>query len=88
MVVDGAPYDGKTLRISQFDHGMHSNSNTFQLKGIKSNVVSTELSSNLTSSEVDTISVGSTIQFNMFEGIAVGAANTGYVKVGGEIIGY
>jgi len=88
LVVDGAPYDGKTLRISQFDHGMHSNSNTVQLKGIKSNVVSTELSSNLTSSEVDTISVGSTIQFNMFEGIAVGAANTGYVKVGGEIIGY
>ena len=79
LIVDGAPYDGKTLRISQFDHGMHSNSNKVELKGIKSNVVSTELTGDLNSSEVDTISVGSTIQFNIFEGIAVGAANTGYV---------
>ena len=88
LVVDGAPYDGKTFRVNQFDHGMHSNSNKVELKNIKSNVVSTELSGNLPSNEVDTISVGSTAQFNMFEGIAVGAANTGYVKIGGEIIGY
>ena len=34
------------------------------------------------------ISVGSTEQFANFEGVPVGAANTGYVKIGNEIIGY
>ena len=88
LVVDPAPYDGKTMRISQFDHGMHSSTNKVELKGIRSNVVSTQLVSDLGDGEVGSISVGSTAQFNVFEGILVGAANTAYVRIGDEIIGY
>jgi hypothetical protein len=88
LVVDGTPYNGNTIRIEQFDHGMHSNSNKVQLKNIKGNTEPTQLTSDLTDGEVGSISVGSTSQFNHFEGVIVGAANTGYLKVGDEIIGY
>ena len=89
LVVDSNPNDGTYIKVNEFDHGMHSNQNIVILNNIKSNLNTTVLNSNLTTSDL-TVSVASTTSpdFNNFEGIPVGAANTGYVKIGGEIIGY
>ena len=85
---DGGAHEGNVAFINQFNHGMYSNSNRVKFSGIESNVEPTTLSSELSKTETAVISVGSTSQFVNFEGIAVGSANTGYVKIGSEIIGY
>ena len=46
------------------------------------------LNADLSRTETNVISVASTSQFYNFEGIPVNATNTGYVKIGNEIIGY
>ena len=89
LIVDSNPNDGTYIKVNEFDHGMHSDENIVILNNIKSNLDTTVLNTDLTASDL-TISVASTTSpdFNNFEGIPVGAANTGYVKIGGEIIGY
>ena len=89
LVVDSTPNDGTYMKVNEFDHGMHSNQNVVILNNIKSNLDTTVLNSDLTTSDL-TVSVASTTSpdFNNFEGIPVGAANTGYAKIGSEIIGY
>ena len=95
LVVDGAPYDGQHFKVHQNNHGMHSPLNRLTLNNISSNLESTylELPVTVTGSplgDTDTISVGSTLTPNLdfFEGVKVSAANTGYVKIDNEIIGY
>jgi len=78
---------GNYIRVTQFDHGMFDSRNKLKLDNIKPNTIPTKLSSNL-DSDATNISVASTIGFDTFEGMPVGTANTGYVKIGREIIGY
>ena len=84
----GSANSGNYIKVSHFDHGMYSDTNRVVLSDIESNIPPTTLSSNLSSQEVDTISVASTTNFLTFEGVAVSAANTGYVLIENEIIGY
>ena len=88
LVLDGIPYDGKHLRIDQFDHGMHASNNKLVISNASGNYESTVLSADISSSETSSISVGSTAQFDMFEGLKVSASNPGYIEVGNEIIEY
>ena len=46
------------------------------------------MNAELSKTETSVISVASTSQFTTFEGLAVSGVNTGYVKIGSEIIGY
>ena len=89
LQVNAPPYDGNYIKVDQFEHGMNATNNKLELKNIKSNLNTTSLSANLVDTD-STISVGSTLSpdLNTFEGIAVGAANTGYIRIGDEIIGY
>ena len=84
----GGINSGNVINVSHFNHGMYSNDNKIEFIDIESDVAPTVLTSPLSKTETAVISVGSTAQFVNFEGLAVGAANTGYVKVGNEIIGY
>ena len=84
----GGINSGNVINVSHFNHGMHSDDNKVELIDIESDVTPTILSSALLKTESAVISVGSTSQFATFEGVPVGAANTGYVKIGNEIIGY
>ena len=83
-----APNDGQHLLVRQFDHGMNSTSNKVKLNNIKSNTTGSSLTLDLVSTETSTISVASTSPFGTFEGINIGAANPGYVKIDDEIISY
>ena len=82
------PSGGNFLRVNHFDHGMYATTNKVTLSDIETNIPTTTLSSDLGSQEVDTISVASTTNFTMFEGVPVSASNNGYVLIENEIIAY
>ncbi len=88
VVFTGGINSGNVINVSHFNHGMYSDDSKVQFIDIESDTTPTILSSALLKTESAVISVGSTSQFVNFEGVAVGAANTGYVKIGNEIIGY
>ena len=89
LIVDGAPYDGQHFKVYQNNHGMHSSLNKLRLSNISSNLETTKISDPLASKDT-TISVASTTTPNLdlFEGVKVSAANTGYILIDNEIIGY
>ena len=88
LVVSAAPNDGQHFKVTEFNHGMNSDSNKVRLNNIKSNTTGSSLTLDLVSTETSTISVASTSPFGTFEGINIGVANPGYVKIDDEIISY
>ena len=89
LTEDGAPYDGKHMRIDQFDHGMYSSNNKLKLSNIPSNLEFTSLTVDLTDDST-TVSVASTLSpdLNTFEGLTVSGTNPGYILIRDEIIQY
>ena len=85
---DGGLHAGNLMFVDQFNHGMYSTSNKVKLSNIESDVEPTTINAELSKTETSVISVASTSQFTTFEGLAVSGVNTGYVKIGSEIIGY
>ena len=79
---------GRELLIRHFDHGMYSNTNKVIVSNIESDVPSTTLNVELQSSETGSFTVVSSGNFAQFEGINVGPNNSGYLKIGNEIIKY
>ena len=88
VLFTGGINSGNVINVSHFNHGMYSDDNKVELIDIESDVSPSNLSATLSKTESAVISVASTSQFVNFEGVPVGTANTGYVKVGNEIIGY
>ena len=88
VLFTGGINSGNVINVSHFNHGMYSDDNKVELIDIESDVSPSNLTATLAKTESAVISVASTSQFVNFEGVPVGAANTGYVKVGNEIIGY
>jgi hypothetical protein len=66
---------------------MYAPNNKLNIYNVQSNVPPTTLTSPLLASDTS-ISVASTSEFTVFEGMAVSASNPGYVKVEDEIIKY
>ena len=84
----GGANSGEYLRVNHFDHGMYSSTNDVVISDVETNVPTTTLSTDLTSQEVDTISVTDSTNFANFEGMPVSATNPGYVLIENEIIAY
>jgi hypothetical protein len=82
-------YSGNFVKINHFNHGMYAKNNKLKIENIMSNIAPVPISSPLLVTD-STISVGSayTSIFGTFEGVKVSAANTGYVMIDDEIIGY
>ena len=85
---DGGVNSGNYIKVNHFDHGMYSGIDKIQINNVQSSYAPTTLSAAMSVNESNTISIGDTSGFYLFEGSPVGAANTGYVKIGSEIIGY
>lgn len=83
----GSLYAGNVFKVNHFDHGMHSVSNKVVIDGVKSNIEPTTLTADYVPSNT-TVSIANTTLFSTFEGVAVSAANTGYIKINTEILGY
>lgn len=79
---------GNYLEVSHFNHGMYANNNKLQLSGVESNISPTILTAGLLSTELNTIFVGLSTDFETFEGLPVNSQNPGYVKIGDEVISY
>jgi hypothetical protein len=67
---------------------MYSGIDKVRINNVESSYAPTSLSASVSVSESNTISVANTSIFTTFEGMPVGAANTGYVLIDQEIIGY
>lgn len=84
----GGVYSGNYFKVNHYNHGMYSNLNKLTLTNVASDIPPTTLSIPLSSTDT-VISVASTSNFGIFEGISVVNSNTaGYVKIDDEIIKY
>ena len=79
---------GKKLFVRHFDHGMYSNTNKVKVYNVSSDVPPSKLGATLQSSQTSTLVLDDASEFNTFEGLSVDGNNTGYLKIGNEIIGY
>ena len=83
----GGVNSGNFISVNHYDHGMYANINKVTLYNANSDVPSTTLSQSLAVSGT-TVSIASTSNFNVFEGVSVGPTNPGFIKIDSEIIKY
>ena len=86
-VVSDPIKDGFTMEFDHRNHGMHGSNNKLEIKNFISDKKATDISEDILFDST-TITVEDATGLNTFEGTAVGTANTGYLQVGKEIIGY
>ena len=86
-ITGGSINDGTWFSVNHYNHGMYADNNKVELAKIKPNTPFNLLSGNLGVDD-NIISLASTTGLDTFEGLAVGAANTGYLVVNDEIISY
>ena len=86
-VVSDSIRNGFTLKIDHRNHGMHGTNNKVSVSGFKPDGKQTNLVEDITNDST-TITLEDATGFDKFEGATVGAANTGYLRIGKEIIGY
>ena len=87
---DGGVNDGKHIKVNHFDNGLYTSTNKAKLTSVQPTTKLVELPSSITATEESILTVGAanTSIFAFFEGVPVGAANTGYLILGNEVIGY
>lgn len=86
-VTGGTQNDGSWMFVEHYNHGMYASNNKVELSKIAPNSPINVLSANLGVDDA-VVSLGNTSGLLTFEGIAVGAANTGYLVLNDEIIAY
>jgi hypothetical protein len=81
--------DGLQFKVTHNNHGMYSAQNIVNLSGIESDVPPSFLSSSYNSSTTADLPLTTSVGiFTSFENISVGLANTGYVLIKNEVLGY
>ncbi len=83
----GNLYTGEYAKVGYFGHGMYGTGNKVAIAGAKPNTLPTTTST-VVNSTTSAIAIGDSTGFNVFEGVLVSAANTGYAQLGNEIISY
>ena len=80
--------DGLHIKVSHKNHGMYSPDNKVIIKDAISDVKPARLSAAYDSTSTGGISVSDGSSFGTFENVSVGTTNTGYLRIGKEIIEY
>ena len=80
-------YTGNIFEVLHYNHGMHSNSNIVNIRGVQPNTPAEALTASVVSTNT-TLSIANTSNFTSFEGVTVSGSNPGYVLVNEEIISY
>ena len=83
----GSIYTGEYARVSYFNHGMYGTGNKVAISGVSPNSLPTTTST-IVNSTTSSVSIGDSVGFDVFEGVLVSAANTGYAVLNSEIIAY
>jgi hypothetical protein len=86
-VTTGDTNDGSWFFVDHYDHGMYADNNKVTLSKIRPNTPVNVLAANLGVDDT-VVSLATTSGLLTFEGITVGAANTGYLVINDEIIAY
>ena len=79
--------DGFTMKINHKNHGMHSSQNKVKIVDFQSDISPVLLSDAINDDTTDFV-VSNIGILTTFEGQPVSSANTGYLKIGKEIISY
>ena len=80
--------DGLHIKVNHTNHGMYFADNRVDISGVESDIVPTKLTLAYEAGSQSAISVESSANFVNFEGVPVANNNTGYLKIGDEIIEY
>ena len=83
----GSLYTGEYARVSYFNHGMYGTGNKVSISGASPNTLPTTTST-IVNSTTNSIAIGDSTGFDVYEGVLVSAANTGYAILNNEIISY
>ena len=78
---------GEYVKVSYFNHGMYGTGNKVAISGVSPNTLPTTTST-IVNSTTSSIAIGDSTGFDVFEGVQVSAANTGYAILNNEIISY
>ena len=80
--------DGLHVKVNHKNHGMYFSDNKVVLSNIESDVKPTKLSVAYDSTSTSPLSVVFAGEFENFENVGVGTTNTGFLRIGEEIIEY
>jgi len=77
-------YDGRVIEITQYNHGMHQDTNKITISNVEPNTIPTTLTADFGLSD-SVVSVANTSIFATFDGIST---SRGYAKINNEVIYY
>ena len=83
----GSIFTGEYARVENFNHGMYGTGNKVAISGAAPDTLPTTTST-VVNSTSSSIAIGDSIGFDVFEGVLVSAANTGYAIINNEVISY
>ena len=88
VTINGDEFDGKHIRVTHPNHGMHAFNNKVNLTRIEGDTIPTNITVGYGASSIQNISIGASANFNMFEDAQVSTSNPGFALIGNEIIAY
>ena len=80
--------DGIHIKVNQKNHGMYSSQNTVTVDGVETDIPTTQLAAEYSSTSTGSIVLDDATNFAEFENVGIGSTNLGYIKVGTEILSY
>ena len=80
--------DGLHIKVNHKNHGMYWTDNQVAISEVESDVKPTKLAVAYQLGETGSISVDDASNFGTFEGVGVGTTNTGFLRMGNEIVEY
>jgi len=80
--------DGLHIKVNHKNHGMYFSDNKVEIYGVESDIKPTKLTSTFTATSTSPLSVVNAQEFESFENVGVGTTNTGFLRIGEEIIEY
>ena len=88
VTINGDEFDGKHIRVTHSNHGMHAFNNKVNLTRVEGDTIPTNITVGYGASSIQNISIGASANFNMFEDAQVSTSNPGFALIGNEIIAY
>ena len=83
----GSIFTGEYAKVDCFNHGMYGSGNKVVIAGATPDTLPT-VTSTIVNSTTSAIAIGDSTGFDVFEGVQVSAANTGYAIINSEVISY
>ena len=80
--------DGLHIKVNHKNHGMYWTDNQVRISGAESDIKPTKLAVAYQLGDTGSISVDNASGFETFENVGVGTTNTGFLRMGDEIIEY